>query len=312
MSSKSVLRINPGGLGRPSGFHASARPAGRLAASLCTVALTLGSAVSCRGFILEDRTDCPAYVWVISEPPVNPHTWEELTMNVWEDGVQKEDYKVNVYGLNRGFYYPATKNSYFEAALLGGWPESWRGDGCLLIPEGEECPEGVGAYFGMEIGGEDLYRAPLELIYLYANVVLVIEGASSGYHFSMEANGVVDGYAYPGSGLHYGPFHAVSREEEYLRREVRIPRLVPDWEYALDNLTVDVSVGNAASGEMVFYQTIGIGKIIRESGYDWSTPYLEDIRLTIRMFDDSIVRLTLSVNGWEKVLIGDGSGHHRI
>lgn len=274
-------------------------------------------ASSCRSLVLEDRTPCPAFVRVEAVPPINPKTWEHLGISVWEDGVEKDSHTVAVYELNRGYYIEAKKNSYFEASLLGGWPEGWISDDHLSIPVGEECPEGVGAYFGMEIGTDEVYYAPLELTYLYTNVVLRVTGASAGYDFKMTIDGAVDGFQYPGSGLHYGPFHAESREIEYLRREVRIPRQVPFSEItraetaqdidALKELHGDVFVKNDKLGTFTHYLTIPLGDIIVESGYDWTTAQLEDIVVDIRMFEESIISAVVRIAGWETVIIGSGA-----
>lgn len=272
-------------------------------------------ASSCRSLVLEDRTPCPAFIRVEAVPPISPKTWERLGISIWEDGDRKEDHTVTAYELNRGYYIEAKKNSYFEASLLGGWPEEWMESDYLHIPEGNECPEGVGAYFGMEIGTDEIYYAPLELTYLYTNVVLRVRGASAGYDFKMTVDGAVDGFQYPGSGLHYGPFHAEAREVEYLRREVRIPRQVPFKEItragvvqetdALAALKADIFVKNEALGSFTHYLAIPLGKIISDSGYDWSTAQLEEIVVDLEMFEESIMSATVRIAGWTVILQGD-------
>ena len=286
--------------------------------NICTVFVGLAVLAlipSCRNLVFEDRTPCPAYVKLQAVPPVNPRTWENLDVSVWADGTLSRESMMNVYELNRGYYIPAEKNRFFEASLLGGWPDEWRSEGFLLIPEGNECPEGVGAYFGMEIGTDEIYYAPLELTYLYTNVVLCVTGASAGYGFQMTVDGDVDGFQYPGSGLHRGPFHAQSREIEYLRREVRIPRQVPFHEItraevaeedsALDYLKADIYVENKTTGRYSHYVTIPLGEYIRSSGYDWSTAQLEEIAIDIQMFDESIMNMKVKIAGWEIIVAGD-------
>lgn len=288
------------------------------------------SASSCSQLIFEDRTECPTYVMIKAVPWIDPRTWEELGMAIWEDGVNKESVTTTVYELNRGFYVPGTKGKYFEAALLGGWPSEWRRDGYLGIPEGEECPEGAGAYFGLQLGIEEIYEMPLELTQLYANVFFDVEGAESGYAFDFYVDGVVDGYMYPGESLHYGPFHAKARTNEYRTRAARIPRQLPvegfsrirrtkagdgkdDGYYdivrpeeALEKLYADIYIENATSGMMKKYLTLPLGKIITDNGYDWSPAQLEDIHVRIRMFNGSIASLIVSVADWQVVVIGDG------
>lgn len=280
--------------------------------------------VSCSEFVFEDREHCPAYVFIKAEPAILPSTWSSLNIGTWEDGRRQEDRTVSVYDLNSGFYVAVSKNTYFEASLLGGWPEDWHGEGCLLVPEGNECPEGVGAYFGIPIDKEEIYNAPLALTSLYANVIFTVKGADAGYAFDIFVDGIVDGFLYPGTGLHYGPFHAKAREVEYLRREVRIPRQVAFAgptkadgaetadRNALDHLTATVYVENAQTGAMGKYVTIPVGKTVKESPYDWGALSLEDIHVELRMFRESIASVTVRIAGWEKVIIGDNNGSYHI
>ena len=282
-------------------------------------------AVSCQKYIFEDRTLCPSFVYIKTDPPINPVTWDTLVISIWEDGRRLADRTATAFELNQGFDTEATKNSYFEASLLGGWPEEWHGDGYLYVPEGNECAEGIGAFFGLPIGTDEFYQAPLTLTYLYADLVFVIKGASAGYRFNIETDGIVDGFLYPGFGLHYGPFHAKASEAEYLRRKVRIPRQVPfgaitkadgtgktEEKNALDGLTATVSVENVATGKMGRYVTIPVGKAIKVSPYDWSRPFLEEIVVEITMFEESVASVKVSIAGWEKVIIGGSNGNYNI
>ncbi len=287
-----------------------------------TCLVGLFGAVSCQNFIFEDRTDCPSFIFVKAEPEIDPKTWEYLDIEVWEDGRKLDSRDATVYELNRGFYLEANKNKYFEATLLGGWPKDWMADGYLLIPEGNECPDGVGAYFGLEIGTEEKYEMPLTLTNLYVNVFFEIKGAASEYPIDITVSGVVDGYKYPGSGVHYGPFHAGTRTNSYRERAVRIPRQLPfqdiarswaskasysfeDPKEALDYLVADIFVENANVGQMSHYLTLPLGKIIAGQEYDWLAAAPEDVHVEITMFDDSIASLKVSTRNWTVVYIGD-------
>lgn len=295
------------------------------------VAFLLGavSLSSCNELIKENRVNCPAYVFVKADPEIDSRTWETLDINTWEDGKSTQRRTASVYELNRGYYIPVTKDRYFEATLLGGWPQEWTTDGYLLIPEGEECPDGVGAYFGMEVGTGEIYEAPLTLTNLYTDVFIEIEGASSKYGIDIYAAGAVDGYMYPGSGLHYGPYRAKAEELSYSERHVRIPRQLPfhdiarsthhtkaktieeqeenpyafdELEEAIDYLVTEVWIENHAQGTMTHYLTIPIGKIASERGYDWSKDRLDDIKISIQMAEESLASITVTIMGWTVVV----------
>ena len=292
----------------------------------CAVVFLLGavSLSSCNELIKEKRVDCPAHVFIKAVPPIDTRSWENLDISMWEDGVRTENAVASVYELNRGYYIPVMKDRFFEAALLGGWPAEWFADGFLLVPEGEECPDAVGAYLGMEIGSDELYEAPLALTNLYVNVLVEIEGASSGYGIDIYATGAVDGYAYPGSGLHYGPYRAKAEELSYNERHVRIPRQMPfhdiarniktkaddpEDEYvfetpeaALEKLFLEVWIENQEKDEMVHYLSLPLGQIASERGYDWSTDRLEDIQINIRMADESLASVSVTIAGWTVVV----------
>jgi len=300
----------------------------------CAVVFLLGavSLSSCNELIKEKRVDCPAHVFIKAVPPIDTRSWENLDISMWEDGVRTENAVASVYELNRGYYIPVMKDRFFEAALLGGWPAEWFADGFLLVPEGEECPDAVGAYLGMEIGSDELYEAPLALTNLYVNVFVEIEGASSGYGIDIYATGAVDGYAYPGSGLHYGPYRAKAEELSYNERHVRIPRQMPFHdiarsmntkaeeeeedkyafetpEAALEKLFLEVWIENQEKDEMVHYLSLPLGQIASERGYDWSTDRLEDIQINIRMADESLASVSVTIAGWTVVVYKSGSGN---
>lgn len=298
------------------------------------LAIGMISMTSCKELVLENRVNCPAYVFVKAEPAIDTRTWEKLEIETWEDGKQTESSDASVYELNRGFYLPVTKDRYFEATLLGGWPKEWMKEGFLLIPEGEECPDGVGAYFALEVGSGEIYEAPLTLTNLYTEVFIDIGGASSKYGIDIYAAGVVDGYAYPGSGLHYGPYRTKAEEVTYQQRRVRIPRQLPfhdiarsvntkadaaegeyvfeDPEEALDYLVAEVWIENVAEGKMSHYLTLPLGQIAKERGYDWSEERLDDIHIDIRLADESIASITITIAGWTVVVYQTGDNKYVI
>lgn len=292
--------------------------------------LLLFLTVSCQDLLFEDRTLCPSFLLTKAVPPIDPKSWEELAIDTWEDGGLTGSRTATVYELNRGFYIEATKGRFFEAALLGGWPAEWISDGSLLVPEGEPCPDAVGAYYGLEVGTDEIYEKNLTLTSLYADVFFVVEGASSGYAVAIEVRGAVDGYRYPGSGLHYGPYRVPAEPLPNGRRHARIPRQLPFYAFsrtvglpeekeeavppgkALEALVADIFVENREKGTMTSYMTLPLGTVVTEGGYDWTVPTLEDIRVRIRLFDGSIASLSVSFAEWSITLLGDGGGKYEI
>ena len=66
---------------------------------------------------------------------------------------------------------------------------------------------------------------------------------------------------------------------------VNLPR---QWD---DSLLMKVDTGDKV------VKTFPLGQYIRESGYDWNTPDLEDITIDL---DIAVTHLSVVIQGWEK------------
>lgn len=175
------------------------------------------------------------------------------------------------------------KDLYFSNVFYGDQGLFSDFDG-IVIPEGEQCPavymfsETIAAY-----GEIHVVRPVLSKNYCQARMLLVCDDASD-LPFSLRIRGNIDGYDIYGQPSD-GDFSFVPEISLSGWSEVRLPRQ-KDASLLLDVME---------DGEIL--RTFSLGRIIIESGYDWSARDLEDIELTV---DYSKTDVTFSVNGWEK------------
>lgn len=156
--------------------------------------------------------------------------------------------------------------------------------GVLLIPFGEDCPE---VYMhGSDICAEG--ESCRETVFLRKNhcvMTLVTEGEgkiSSG----LKVKGNVSGYDEYGVPLP-GDFEFVLDDEWHEGGyEVVLPR-----QYDA-SLILEADDGNG------HYKAFSLGHYIVSSGYDWTSPDLDDVTVTL---DYALTEVRLVVNGWESV-----------
>lgn len=154
----------------------------------------------------------------------------------------------------------------------------------IVIPEGGQCPPVYMYSERIDAGGEYYESRPvLSKNYCLARMLLVCEDASS-LDFSLRIRGNVNGYGLSGLPMD-GVFSFVPEIAHNGWCEVRLPRQ-KDASLMLDII----------DGDNVL-RSFSLGRIIIESGYDWSARNLDDIELTV---DYSRTEVSFIVNDWEK------------
>lgn len=154
----------------------------------------------------------------------------------------------------------------------------------IVIPEGGQCPPVYMYSERIDASGEYYESRPvLSKNYCLARMRLVCEDASS-LDFSLRIRGNVNGYDLCGLPAD-GVFSFSPEIGQAGWCEVRLPRQ-KDASLLLDII----------DGENVL-RSFSLGRIIIESGYDWSARDLDDIELTV---DYSRTEVSFIVDDWEK------------
>lgn len=261
--------------------------------------ILLLAATGCRQLILEKRHECPAWVDLQAQPPVNGERWAYLQL--WllrETGESGEGLWVPAEQLNQGFRLEWEKDSPCEVTGLSGWtgkflPE----DGRLLIPEGRPCPDALGAHLQEALSRDENYRFMMDIKHLSINVLFDIIGSNAD-ELSPVVRGAVDGYHFPSLRLHEGPFRCAAEALEDGTPALRIPRQ--------EDLSAAVSYTDRLILELSPDYTFPLGALLREKGYDWQAPVPDDIRIGILCAGDGIRQLSVQSRHWKQIVIENG------
>ncbi len=166
----------------------------------------------------------------------------------------------------------------------------WSGDGGLAegnglsIPVGQPCPEVYMYDADLLMEGE----SNVAKVRLRKNhcVVSIVGDDGDVLPFVITVTGGVGGYDAMGVPV-AGHFECPLRREDGI---AVLPRQIDD------SLLLHVS------GEDSDVRTFALGQYIASSGYDWNSPDLEDITVTL---DYALTEITLEVEGWEGVYVYD-------
>jgi len=281
--------------------------AGTVATVLVSVFLLQG----CRSLILEDRTECPAWITLQAVPPVNAVHWPEMDFRLTGpgfDGMDRTSVRTEV--LNEGWQFKWKKGGAFTAVSLTGWDGGIDGkNGLLTVPEGTEIPEAIGGYIDTVLGARlEQVEFPLPVRALYTNVIFDVQGASTEYPFLPVVKCAVDGYILPQLTLHTGSYSCPAAMISYRVRVARIPRQ--------DDAVTKTSYAGGLYADFLFkldendtewtkFHTLPLGPVLTENGYDWTAPFPEDIHVKVDLVDGAVSLITVNVADWEQVVFRD-------
>lgn len=164
-------------------------------------------------------------------------------------------------------------------AFAGGVPGDWDAlgpGGSFRIPLGEQSPPLFLDHCRFVASGEEV-TVKAKLRKQFCTLELAVQGPPGmGSPFSVRIRGVTEGLEFNGA-LIEGPFCC---DAPVSAGKLRLPRQAPDSPLLLDITMPDQVL-----------RTFSLGSALLKAGYDWTTPDLEDIAISL---DLSVTTLTLS------------------
>ena len=242
---------------------------------VCMVPVMLTGACS----VKDDRSDCPS-VLELDLNEVDPSLCGSLDILILsEDGFRYAD---TLDLTSAVMAYDVPKTNLHVRAWYGD--EEMMTDYGLSIPHGESCPRVYMYDKEVEISAER-HRETVMMRKNHCVLTLTLEGTGLA-EADIHIEGKVAGYDAKGKPLE-GDFK-VSLAQSTLKEEyvVVIPRQL---DQSL-NLLIDDGDG--------ILKSFALGQYIASSGYDWTSPDLDDIAVTV---DYALTELSVMINGWESV-----------
>lgn len=273
-----------------------------------TYALLVLSLASCRSFILEDRSACPARIRVKADRTVDEQQWPYFSFRMTSrrsDPIRRDVAPSGVF-CTEGLSFDWTKNSPLEVTCVSGWTESFSDDGnSLLIPLGQECPGSLAGYLRTQTTETEQYELEIPLQSLYFTLYCEVELREKDIPLLPVVSAAVDGYNLPELSLHEGPYETVAREIGLHQYAVRIPRqATPSGTvtYAGD-LQLNLLTQDEETGAWVLFQRLPLGELATLQGYNWSQAMLDELHIRLTLDGRVLVSYSLQVLEWETDIV---------
>ena len=239
--------------------------------------------------VKEDRDFCPAWIVVYSNGYVADGCQGSLTCNVATDGQSSISYGNSDFNsfANRGdLVLEVPRNEQIYVDVFCGLDDMTLNGSVLAIPMGC-CSDCIySGHSSVFIRGEE-GETGLSLNKDHALITMTVKGeVPDEYPFYYRIIGNVDGYVLPRGTPHRGEFDYSPVEESGHVFRTRLPRQLDD--------SLLLEIHRKDDGSLVTRQELG--KMIVQSGYDWSASDLKDIGLGI---DLSEAAFTIEVEAWD-------------
>ena len=239
--------------------------------------VSLGQACS----IKEDRTPCPCLLTLDFNCPDVPEA-RSVGLQVTSQGNMVWKDTVDVDRTRNGYSISVPRSALHVRAWIG--TSGLATEAGLVIPLGKDCPEVYMHDSDIRASGEYVY----ETVTLRKNHCVLTLTTEGDGHIStgMRLRGNIAGYDAVGQPL-CGEFEFPLKDggisEGY---KAVLPRQTDA------SLMLEIEDGKGD------YKAFALGRYIVSSGYDWSSPDLEDISVTL---DYALTEVRLVINGWESV-----------
>lgn len=230
--------------------------------------------------IKEDRNSCPCLLILdFSENQSGDIASADMVITDADSFVWKDMVDLASVGNGYSVYVP---RSLIHLRLWGG-TDGLESDEGLVIPFGMPCPE-VYMYDADLILEDEINVAKVRL--RKNHCVVDIVGEDGGVlPFEMKVTGCVSGYDAVGKPAE-GDFECGLDDD----CRVVLPR------QSDDSLLLHVS--SDGTDDRIF----ALGQYLASSGYDWNSPDLEDVTVTL---DYALTEIRITVEGWEGVYVYD-------
>ncbi|MBE6232566.1 MAG: hypothetical protein E7117_09455 [Bacteroidales bacterium] len=154
-------------------------------------------------------------------------------------------------------------------------------DNSIIIPYGSECPCVYMEFTELSTDMEAC-RHVVRMRKNHCVMTIYVEGEDK-HPYGLRVRGNVNGYRYDGK-PRVGEFACVSYPDECGVSEVVLPRQIDN------SLLLDIDDGT----EVI--KTFALGEYIAASGYDWTSPDLQDLSLDLEYYLSHVI---LTVQGWD-------------
>lgn len=244
---------------------------------LCVIALLLPNGCS----IKEKRCDCPC--WLMLElGEIDGERFKSVEIDAFSDGGfhHSESVSSDSYGRTYVVEVPRNGISVNVRADDGGL---FRADRGVVIPLGESCPP-IWQHTARFDTSMESCRDTVRLHKSYSLLTVEMLTGGGPCPFGLGIGGEACGYAPDGSVLK-GDFLVECRPDERGVCSVRLPRQTES------SLMLNILDGGASVREFA------LGEYIAASGFDWASPDLGDLTITV---DFALTRISLSVDDWNR------------
>lgn len=284
---------------------------------ILTYALLILSLASCRSLIMEERSECPAWIQVKADRMVDEQLWPYFSfrmMNPDADWLQRQVAQTGTF-CTEGVSFAWTKNSSLEVTCVSNWSETLSNkENSLLIPLTQECPESLAGCAQAQTEDAEQYVVEIPLQSLFATFYFEVEILEKDIPLQLQVSGDVDGYSLPHLLLHEGPYRAQAREIGPLSYAVRIPRQATPSGATIyaGSLLLDLLTQDDDTGEWVAFQRLPLGEMATLRGYDWSQSILNDCHIHLTLEGRVLVNYSIQVQEWETEVVHLNHWNHSI
>ena len=231
--------------------------------------------------VREDRIPCPCQLYLdFVGPDIDDGTFAGLMVTAMKGFVWKDT--VDVVKVRNGYTVSVPRTLLHIRSWIGA--DSCASESGIVIPYGQDCPKVDMHDSDVKTTGEYIR----ETVILRKNhCVLTLTTKGEGKlpsHIRLKGN--VAGYDAEGQPLN-GNFCCLLKEEGL---ENGYKAVLPRQTDASLMLEVDDGKGNS--------KAFALGQYIVSSGYDWTSPDLDDVSVTL---DYAMTEIRLVVGGWESV-----------
>lgn len=231
----------------------------------------------------EDRRVCPAILYLDFADKYEQSTSCLQILSdgvvVWEDSLTLDGSILN--------YAVSVPRKSIHVRVWAGADDLIRDEG-LIIPVGSDCPEVYMHDSDVAVTGEDA-REVIKLRKNHCILTVKTENAA-GFPFGIHLSGDICGYTALGEPLE-GEFYS----------PMRISDSGDLWEIILPRQK-ESSLMLHVSDDSGVVKSFALGQYLLSVGYDWSSPDLADVSVTL---DYALTQIKIIIDGWESVYTYD-------
>lgn len=244
----------------------------------CKLTVCLVAAVLASCSVKEDRAACPC-ILILDVSSVDAAIVPDAGLMVFQGQDKAVDDSLR-FGENDTFSFLVPRGNLHLRVWAGGG--EYVTDEGLNIPLGEDCPRVYMHDSDLNTVAEQAY----EVVQMRKNhsVLTIMTDQGKDFAHDMTVIGNVAGYSSTGMPLD-------GRFEYGLEKD----RYDEGWKVVLPR-QMDSSLILQVNDRKENVKNFALGQYIVASGYDWSSPDLEDITIAL---DYALTYMTIKINGWE-------------